>query len=121
MSHSIDFKEIKRIENERYHAFFNLAVILAVLTGLEIVAIFLPFLRSTLMTLLVVCSVIKFFAVILWFMHLIYDSFFLFAVFLSGLAIAFGTVWALLYLFDPADMDATYHACQFLAFKRGCC
>jgi cytochrome c oxidase subunit 4 len=121
MSHSPDLQSIKREENKRYHAFFNLAVILSVLTGLEIIAIFLPFLRSTLMTLLVVCSLVKFFAVIFWFMHLIYDSLYLFWIFLTGLLIALGTVWALMYLFDPADLDTSLHLSKVLLFKRSCC
>lgn len=98
-------KQIKAIENQRYHQFFNLGVFLCVLTGLEIVAIFLPFMRSVLLTLLIICSIIKFIGVILWFMHLIYDRMLLLWIFLSGLFIATGTVYALMHLFIRDDVD----------------
>lgn len=103
-------KSIREIENKRYHQFFNLAIFLAALTGVEIIAIFLPFARPILLTFLIACSVVKFFGVILWFMHLIYDNLMLFWVFLAGLVIAFGTVYALSHLFEQSDLDIkNYH------------
>ena len=90
---------------DQYHAFVNLAMILAVITSVEIVLIFLPFASSFIMTTLVVLSVFKFFCVILWFMHLIYDKALLFLLFMSGLLIAVGTVIALMCLFSPQEVD----------------
>ncbi len=61
-------------EKSKFHTFVQLAMYLAIITGLEIVIIFLPFSYSVLFTVLAVLSVIKFLAVIFWFMHLIYDK-----------------------------------------------
>ncbi|WP_309396777.1 cytochrome C oxidase subunit IV family protein [Cerasicoccus maritimus] len=105
MSHATTWKEAAILENARYHTFFNLAMALAVLTGIEIVIIFLPWAASIVMSVLIVLSVIKFFAVILWFMHLIYDKQLLFWLFMAGMILATGTMIALLALFSIDDVD----------------
>jgi len=105
MSHATTWKEAAQVENARYHTFFNLAMILAVLTGIEIVIIFLPWPTWLIMSILIILSVIKFFAVIFWFMHLIYDRMLLFWLFLTGMVLATGTMIALLLLFSPNDVD----------------
>lgn len=120
MSASTTLSCILREEAKRYHAFINLAFLLAFLTSTEIVIIFLPFANWLVLSSLVVLSGVKFFCVILWFMHLIYDKLFLFLVFMSGLLIALGTVVALLYLFTPGDLDPAYYSsalsiCEFRA------
>jgi len=108
MSHATTWKEAAILENARYHTFFNLAMFLAVLTGIEIVIIFLPWSSWIVMGGLVFLSVIKFFAVILWFMHLIYDKILNFWLFMAGMVLATGTMIALLALFsiDDVDLDA---------------
>ena len=50
----------------------------------------------------------KFFAVILWFMHLIYDKRLLFWCFVTGLALAFATFTALLCLFSVDRIDTRW-------------
>jgi hypothetical protein len=50
----------------------------------------------------------KFFAVILWFMHLIYDKRLLFWCFFAGLALAFATYTALLMLFSADRIDTRW-------------
>ncbi|MEO0795205.1 MAG: cytochrome C oxidase subunit IV family protein [Verrucomicrobiota bacterium] len=105
MGHATTWKEAAKIENSRYHTFFNLAMFLAVLTGIEIVIIFLPWATWLVMGGLIVLSVIKFFAVILWFMHLIYDKILLFWLFMTGMVIATGTMIALMLLFSYEDVD----------------
>lgn len=105
MSHALSHDQILREENKRYHTFLNIAMILAVITGIEIVIIFIPFAYWILLTSLVVLSTIKFIFVIMWFMHLIYDKMLLFLLFMSGLILATGTMVALLLLFHPSDVD----------------
>ena len=39
-------QEILKAENDRYYAFVNLALILAAVTGIELVLVYLPFLRK---------------------------------------------------------------------------
>jgi len=83
-------------EVRRYHHFIVLALWLAVVTGAEIVLIFLPLPVAVILTVLTLMSAGKFFAVILWFMHLIYDKRLLFWCFLSALVLAFATFTAVL-------------------------
>lgn len=101
---------IIRTEQIRYHHFITLALWLAVITAFEVVLIFLPFHESLILGTLVGLSVLKFFAVITWFMHIIYDKKVLFYLFMSGLAIAFATVVALLFIFEPDRVDTKWFA-----------
>ena len=105
MSHPRNIAELLGQENKRYLTFINIALFLAVLTGIEIVLIFIPWPFWFIMTVLVTLSTIKFFCVILWFMHLIYDKALLFGLFIAGLLLAAGTMIALLALFSPKDVD----------------
>lgn len=95
-------------EVRRYHHFITLALWLAAITGAEIVLIFVPVPMSVILTALSVMSAVKFFAVILWFMHLIYDHKLLFWIFLSGLVLAFATFSALLALFSLDRIDTKW-------------
>jgi cytochrome c oxidase subunit 4 len=104
---AIDQKTIA-IETERYHHFITLALWLAAITGAEIVLIFLPVPMPIILTVLSLMSAIKFFAVILWFMHLIYDHKLLFWIFMCGLVLAFATYAALLSLFSVQDIDTKW-------------
>jgi cytochrome c oxidase subunit 4 len=95
-------------EARRYHHFITLALWLAVVTGIEIVLIYLPLSAGILLTTLSLLSAGKFFAVILWFMHLIYDKRLLFWLFMSGLVLAFATFAAMIALFDYARVDTKW-------------
>ena len=95
-------------EVRRYHHFIVLALWLAVVTGAEIVLIFLPIPVAAILTILTLMSAGKFFAVILWFMHLIYDKRLLFWCFLAGLVLAFATYAALLCLFSVERIDTRW-------------
>ena len=103
MSHLVSPEHIQA-ENRRYYTFINLAFILAVITGVEIVIIFLPIPKGIIVASLIILSVIKFIGVILWFMHLIYDKFLLTLLFFVGLIIAVGITAALLLLLGPEDI-----------------
>ncbi|MCH2154777.1 MAG: cytochrome C oxidase subunit IV family protein [Opitutales bacterium] len=102
--------DVLKSENDKYHTFINLGMILAVLTGIEIVVIFFPWNEALILWGLIILSVIKFIAVIAWFMHLIYDKAVLTVLFMSGFVIATGTVIALVALFsytgDEYDIEA---------------
>lgn len=95
-------------EVRRYHHFITLALWLAAITGAEIVLIFVPVPMALILTALSVMSAVKFFAVILWFMHLIYDHKLLFWLFLCGLVLAFATFSALLALFSVDRIDTKW-------------
>ncbi len=95
-------------ETRRYHHFITLALWLAIITGVEIVAIFLPLSAGLLLAGLGVLSLVKFIAVILWFMHLIYDHRLLFWLFMAGLLLACATFTALVCLFSIERVDTLW-------------
>lgn len=90
-------------DENKFWAYVQIAMLLAVITGVEIVAIELPFAKWFLVTALVILSVVKFLFVIFYFMHLRWDKAFCTILFFIGLVLASGTVWALLVLFSIED------------------
>ena len=90
-------------DDGKFHLFVQIAMILAVITGVEIVLIYLPLAKWLIVTTLVVLSVVKFLMVIFWFMHLKFDKAFCTILFFIGLVLAGGTVGALMLLFSAHD------------------
>lgn len=86
-------------EVSKFQIYVQIAMLLAVITGIEIVCVYFPFARWILVTTLVVLSAIKFLFVIFYFMHLRWDKPFCTILFFIGLTLAGGTMWALLLLF----------------------
>ena len=86
-------------EESKFAAYVQIAMLLAVITGVEIAVIGLPFVTWLLVTVLVVLSIVKFMFVIFYFMHLRWDKLFCTILFFIGLILAGGTMWALLKLF----------------------
>ena len=86
-------------EESKFAAYVQIAMLLAVITGVEIAVIGLPFAKWLLVTTLVVLSTVKFMYVIFFFMHLRWDKAFCTILFFIGLVIAGATMWALLQLF----------------------
>jgi cytochrome c oxidase subunit 4 len=87
----------------KFWAYLQIAMLLAVITGVEIVAIGLPFPVWLIVTSLVVLSLVKFLFVIFYFMHLRWDKIFCTVLFFIGMIMAGGTMWALLHLFAVGD------------------
>lgn len=86
----------------KFHVFVQLAMILAVITGLELLIIYMPIAHWLIITILLGLSAIKFLCVIFVFMHLRWDKVFCTVLFFIGLILAGGTVGALL-LIHTAD------------------
>ena len=86
-------------DENKFPLYVQIAMLLAVITGVEIAVIGLPFATWLLVTVLVVLSVVKFMFVIFYFMHLRWDKLFCTILFFIGLILAGGTMWALLKLF----------------------
>lgn len=84
----------------KFQIYVQIAMLLAVITGVEIVAVYLPFAKWLLITALVVLSAVKFLFVIFYFMHLRWDKPFCTILFFIGLILAGGTMWALMALFS---------------------
>jgi cytochrome c oxidase subunit 4 len=83
----------------RFHVFMQIAMALAIITGIEIVIIFVPVADAVQYTTLIVLSAVKFLAVIFYFMHLRWDKPFCTILFFIGLILGGGTMAALLALF----------------------
>ena len=92
-------------EEQKYHAFINLAMVLAAITGIELVLVYLPINDILILTVLIVLSLFKFVGVIAWFMHLVYDKLLLTLAFGTGLVMATGTVIALMFIMDHQFVD----------------
>ena len=86
-------------EPSKYHFYIKVAMILSVVTGIEVVLVYLPIAKWFVVTALVTLSAGKFLAVIFYFMHLRWDKVFCTILFFIGLVLAGGTMWALLHLF----------------------
>ena len=93
-------------EHEKYFTFFNVSIALAIITGIELVIVYLPVNPYITFWSLAVLSLVKFLAVIWWFMHLKYDKKLCTGLFFIGLILATGTVLALMALFeqDPTSI-----------------
>lgn len=90
-------------DENKFQIYVQIAMLLAVITGIEIVVIFFPFAKWLIVTSLVVLSVVKFLYVIFFFMHLKWDKAFCTILFFIGLVLATGTTWALLEIFSAHD------------------
>lgn len=80
----------------KFHLFVQIAMILAIITGVEIVLVYLPLAKWLVVSILVALSAIKFLFVIFIFMHLKWDRLFCTILFFIGLALGGGTAGALL-------------------------
>lgn len=90
-------------EESKFQIYVQIAMLLAVITGLEIVAVYVPLARWIIFASLVVLSFVKFMFVIFYFMHLRWDKLFCTILFFIGLGLAGGTVWALLLIHGVHD------------------
>lgn len=86
-------------EPSKFHFYIQVAMILSVVTGIEVVLVYLPLAKWFVVTTLVTLSAGKFMAVIFYFMHLRWDKVFCTILFFIGLILAGGTMWALIKLF----------------------
>ena len=91
----------------RFHVFMQIAMILAVITGIEIVIIFIPVSDFIQYSTLISLSVVKFLAVIFYFMHLRWDKPFCTILFFIGLILGGGTLAALMLLFKTDRTEAS--------------
>jgi cytochrome c oxidase subunit 4 len=91
------------LEESKFELYVRVAMLLAVITGLEIITVYLPFAHSLLFGTLVIASAVKFLFVIFIFMHLRWDRPFCTILFFIGMILAGGTMWALLKLFSASN------------------
>jgi len=99
----------------KFFIFVQLAMVLSIITGVEIIMVYLPFAHWLLFGTLATLSAVKFLFVIFFFMHLRWDKAFCTVLFFIGLVLAGGTMWALLKIFDseaskPLSMNYRHQA-----------
>ena len=87
------------LEPSKFHVYVQIAMLLGIITGIEVVLIYMPLAKWLIVTSLCVLSAVKFLFVIFYFMHLRWDKVFCTILFFIGLILAGGTTWALLALF----------------------
>lgn len=85
-----------------FRTYINIALILTVITAVEVAVYYVEPLRPFLVPVLITLSVVKFVLVVGYFMHLKFDPRLLSGLFLFGLAIAMAIVLGLIALFTYA-------------------
>ena len=96
-------------ESKRFFTFFNLSMALVAITGIEIVIIYVQAFESTsIIGILFTTSIVKFFGVVYWFMHLRWDKVLNTVLFLLGLVIALGTYVAVIYMADDTPIIESF-------------
>lgn len=99
--------ESARAREEESHAaghasrgtYWLIALILGIITVLEVAIFYVPALRAIIVPVLLALSAAKFALVAMFFMHLKYDRPVLTGIFAVGLVVATGTILALMLLF----------------------
>ncbi len=86
-------------EPSKFHIYIQIAMILAVITSVEVVLVYLPLAKWLVIAALVTLSAVKFMFVIFYFMHLRWDKLFCTILFFIGLVLGSFTMFALLHLF----------------------
>ena len=81
-------------------AYVTVAVILAIITSVEVAVYYIEAVRPLLAPILLTLSAVKFAAVVLWFMHLKFDNRLFSSFFVGGLFLAGALMIALLALFN---------------------
>ena len=90
-------------QESKFHLLVQMAMVLAILTGMEVVLVYLPLPKGLIITGLMVLLTVKFVLGIWLFMHLKWDKLFCTILFLIGLILAGGTAAALLAIFNNND------------------
>lgn len=89
-----------KLEESKFQIFVEIAMLLAVITSIEIVTVYLPFSHWLLFWTLTIMSAVKFLFVIFYFMHLRWDKVFCTILFFIGLTLGGGTMFALIKIFS---------------------
>ncbi|MFN2595569.1 MAG: cytochrome C oxidase subunit IV family protein [Actinomycetota bacterium] len=79
--------------------YVGVAAILAIITGIEVAIYYINSLRSVLVPMLIIMSILKFSMVVLWFMHLRFDSLMFRRLFVTGVILAFAVFGIVLAIF----------------------
>jgi len=102
MAINVQTSEPSSAHDEHGHAsvgfYWMIGGVLAIITGLEVAIFYIPAIGAALVPVLLVLSAAKFVLVVMFFMHLKFDSKVFTALFLAGLSLAVFMVSALIVL-----------------------
>jgi cytochrome c oxidase subunit IV len=87
--------------------YVQIAVILCVITGIEVAVYYVPALTGALIPILLALSAVKFSIVVMWYMHLRFDAPIFSAIFVGGLLLAGSVLIALIFLFLSGAVTPT--------------
>ena len=87
--------------------YVKIAVILCVITGVEVAVYYIPAFINAIVPILLVLSAVKFSLVVLWFMHLKFDSKLFSGIFFGSLILAAAVLIALIFLFVSPEITPT--------------
>lgn len=104
MSDAVEHQEAEHASRSTY---WLIALILGVITLLEVAVFYVPAVRGVIVPVLLALSAIKFALVAMFFMHLRYDRPVLTVVFSGGLVIAIAIVVVLMLLFGAIRLVAS--------------
>ena len=90
-------------QESKFHLLVQMAMVLAIITGAEVLLVYLPLPKWLIITGLMTLLTVKFVLGVWLFMHLKWDKLFCTVLFLIGLILAGGTAAALLVLFNDHD------------------
>lgn len=100
MSHVVDSRESEELDHHPQPGqYIKVAIILAIVTALEVGIYYVDALRDVLVPLLLAFAVIKFIMVALWFMHLRFDSRMFRRFFVTGIVLALLVFGIVLWIF----------------------
>ena len=102
--HGDDMATAPQAADELHHhpgprQYVGVAVVLAIITALEVVIYYIPSLSSVLVPFLLAFSAVKFALVVLWFMHLKFDSPIFKRLFVTGFILALAVFAIVLSIF----------------------
>ena len=103
LTHTASSSDQAHADEGKFHHFVQIAMLLGVITGVEIIIVYLHLAKWLVVTALSVLSLVKFLYVIFYFMHLKFDKLFCTILFFIGLVLAGGTATALLAIFSSKD------------------
>lgn len=95
-------------EHATNQTYIRVAIILAIITAVEVVIYYMPAVRGVLVPALIVLSLAKFIAVVGFFMHLKYDSKIFRYMFVAGLIVSLAVYLAMLAMFWSATSFAPF-------------
>ncbi|MDQ3879329.1 MAG: cytochrome C oxidase subunit IV family protein [Actinomycetota bacterium] len=102
MSAEAPLEQVELSHHPGPRQYVGVAVVLAIITGIEVAIYYVSSLKSVLVPMLIVLSILKFSLVVLWFMHLRFDSLMFRRLFVTGVVLAFAVFAVVLVIFFTA-------------------